>query len=216
MEAIRLYVEYKRELRFGLTNGTKEDFIRGAALAFASFFLIGIPTFLGYLVFLLRGQAKNADFLPPIEAEMIGEYTYIGFKYLLFILGYSGIFAAILWGCIQAPISQNIRAVAVIGFICLGCYLFPSTTYLFSATGKPLPTELKYLRELGSALVSYEYMTLVLFTVLGSLIMMLLVVIALLFVVTIPLAFIGLWYLGVTYTRLVGHALREFDFGSTI
>lgn len=209
MEAIRLYLEYKKELRFVFNNGTMQDFLRGSILTLTAFLFIGLPTFIGYLIFLLRGQTKDADFLPPIEPDLIGDYTYIGLQYLVFIILYTIVFAGLIWGVIQVPINQSIRAAIVIGLICIGLYIFPSTTYLFAATGKPIPTTISSLKEWGLAMTVYEYMTLVLFTVLGTVIIMLLVTVSFIFVITLPLAFAGLWYLGVTYIRFVGHALDD-------
>lgn len=209
MEAIRLYLEYKKELRFVFKNGTKQNIIRGSVLTLTAFLLVGLPTFIGYLIFLLRGQAKNADFLPPIEPDLIGDYTYIGLQYLGFLIVYTTVFSAVIWSTIQMPISQNIQAVIVIGVICLGIYVFPSTTYLFASMGNPVPTSVAVLKNWFDSITAYEYMTLVLFTLLGSVIILLLVTVAVIFVITLPLAFIGLWYLGVTYTRLVGHALQD-------
>jgi len=210
MEAIQLYTEYKKELKFLFIHSNRTDLLRGSILGLATVLLLGIPTYIGYLSFMLRGQSKNADFLPPLDPEMIGEYTFIGAKTVSLLSIYILFATTIIWGVIQIPVSQLIRSVVVSGLFFIFAYITPSVFYLTATTEKLEELNQLDFRDFFSVLIAYEYMTLMLFSILVGVMVAFLFTVLFLFIVTLPFVFAGIWYVGVTYTRLVGHAIDGF------
>lgn len=207
MHPLQLYNGFKKEIRFPYQQATRNDYIRGALLVGTALIGIGLPTFIGYLIFLLKAQGENAEFLPPITPETIGDYTYIGFKYLVFLLGVISVLIGYTWGLIQIElVADAVRAGIFVFSMFAFIYVLPVTVVLYAKTGVPFPQS----RDEGKAVIdrlrTYEYSTVILFSIFGGLLFSLILTITSLFIVTIPLTVVVLWYLSIVFVRVLGYA----------
>lgn len=207
MHPLQLYNGFKREIRFPYQQATRNDYLRGSLLVATAILGIGIPTFFGYLIFLLKAQGKNADFLPPITPQTIGDYTYIGFKYLIFLIGVSVVLIGYTWGLIQIEVlPDTVRAGVFVASLFAVIYLLPVTLVLYAKTDVPFPQSRTELYEVVEKLRTYEYSTVILFSIFGGLLFSLILTVTSLFIFTIPLTVVVLWYLSIVFVRVLGYA----------
>lgn len=203
-----LFTDLRIELRFPLREARKTDYIRGGLLLLATLCVIGIPTFIGYLAFLVKAQLNDADFIPPLDPELIGDYTYTGVRYLAFTLGSVALSISIMWGVLALELSTLLTGVLLLIVVCNFLYFLPISFVYYAKRNRPIPITKDEVEGFYRTALSYEYMSAILILIFGTLILGTLTIIVSMFVITIPVALIWIWILSVSFTRVLGYAVK--------
>lgn len=211
MDPLDLFTALRRELRFPVTHAKRTDYIRGGAVAFSALTLIGLPTFIGYLLFLAKAQLKGAEFLPPLDPELIGDYTYNGAKFLSYTLLLLGVGISVSWGILELALPTTVTGVLLLVVICNIVYFYPLSFIYYAKTGSPIPTSRAEVEGFYRTVLSYEYMTAILLFIFGGLILGTVLLIVSIVIVTVPLVLIGVWVLSVSFVRALGYSVITAD-----